>query len=417
MNKMSISKRVAFEYGYAVRVNDENTGQYPVYGSNGITGYIDSYKVEGPGVIIGRKGSVGKITYAKKHFTPTDTAYYLRLLDSNKDNMCFWYYFLGTLGLDKLNTHSAVPGLSRSIAYLLEVKIPEKIDQLKIAKVLSLLDSKIALNNKINTELEAMAKLIYDYWFVQFDFPGANGKPYKSAGGKMVYNEALKREIPKGWGVKELNQCVDAILDHRGKTPRKLGGDWTEREDGIIALSAKLVKGGKLCNLEKANKVDQAMFDKWMPEKLRDGDILMTSEAPAGEFYFIHGKTDYCMSQRLFAIRAKQTLLAPTYLYYELSKGHGYSQILGSLSGSTVFGIRQDVLRTIKVVVPDFALQKKFDRFVLPQLKQIKNLDQENLELSKLRDWLLPMLMNGQVTVKGTHQYKKGKLKHGSSIL
>jgi type I restriction enzyme S subunit len=113
-----------------------------------------------------------------------------------------------------------------------------------------------------------------------------------------------------------------------------------------------------------------------MPEKLRDGDILMTSEAPAGEFYFIYGKTDYCMSQRLFAIRAQKTLVIPSYLYYELSKGHRYSQILGSLSGSTVFGIRQDVLRTIKVVVPELRLQHIFDSIVLPRLRQIKNLDQ-----------------------------------------
>ncbi|AMO70067.1 type I restriction/modification specificity protein [gamma proteobacterium BDW918] len=193
---------------------------------------------------------------------------------------------------------------------------------------------------------------------------------------------------------------METILDHRGKTPKKLGGNWTDSENGVIALSAKLVKGGKLRNLEKANKVDRALFDKWMSAKLKDGDILMTSEAPAGEFYFIHGKTDYCMSQRLFAIRANQRLLVPSYLYYELSKGHGYSQILGSLSGSTVFGIRQDVLRTIKVVIPDFNLQQRFDESVLPQLTQIKNFDQENVELEKLRDWLLPMLMNGQVTVK-----------------
>ena len=282
------------------------------------------------------------------------------------------------------------------------IHVPPLAEQELISTLLVSIDKKIALNNKINTELEAMAKLIYDYWFVQFDFPDANGKPYKSSGGKMVYNEALKREIPEGWSVEELNQCVDTILDHRGKTPKKLGGDWTDNDDGIIALSAKLVKGGKLRNLEKANKVDRALFNKWMPEKLKDGDILMTSEAPAGEFYFIHGKTDYCMSQRLFGIRGKQELLAPTYLYYELSKGHGYSQILGSLSGSTVFGIRQDVLRTIKVVVPELALQKRFDEIVLPQLKQIKNLDQANIELSALRDWLLPMLMNGQVTVKDT---------------
>jgi len=271
--------------------------------------------------------------------------------------------------------------------------------QKSIAKVLSDLDAKIELNNLINQELEAMAKTLYDYWFVQFDFPNEQGKPYKSSGGKMVYNKDLKREIPEGWEVKELNDCVELIIDHRGKTPTKLGGEWSVNKNDIKALSAKIVKGGKLINLDQANRVSQDLYEKWMPKKLQDGDILMTSEAPAGEFYFIQDFTEYCLSQRLFALRANQSLIIPSYFYFELSKGHGYSQIQGSLSGSTVFGIRQDVLRTIKIVVPNIEIQTRFDKIVLPQLRQIKKLEKQNEQLTALRDWLLPMLMNGQVTV------------------
>ncbi|WP_269222499.1 restriction endonuclease subunit S [Flavobacterium sp. IMCC34518] len=286
---------------------------------------------------------------------------------------------------------------------ILEFEIPDFpfSVQEKIAEFLSAIDNKIQLNNKINDNLEQMAKTLYDYWFVQFDFPDANGNPYKTSGGKMVWNEELKREIPEGSEVKPLHKVIETILDHRGKTPKKLGSDWTDDENGIIALSAKIVKGGKLNNLRQANKVSKELYNKWMPTKLINGDILMTSEAPAGEFYFIQGKTDYCMSQRLFGIRANQLKIISTYLYYELSKGNGYSQIMGSLSGSTVFGIRQDVLRKILVVIPNLEIQKKFNKIVLPQLKQIKQLDEQNQELASLRDWLLPMLMNGQITVKG----------------
>ena len=291
------------------------------------------------------------------------------------------------------------------------INIPNLYNQKSIAKVLNDLNAKIELNNRINSELEAMAKTLYDYWFVQFDFPISaeqaaalgqpelKGKPYKSSGGKMVWNKELKREIPEGWEVKKLSKCVECIIDHRGKTPKKLGGDWSFDDDSIIALSAKIVKGGKLVNLAQANKVSRELFDKWMPKKLRDGDVLMTSEAPAGEFYFIHGFTEYCMSQRLFALRSDKSILESSYFYYELSKGHGFSQIQGSLSGSTVFGIRQDVLRTIEVLIPTIGIQKKFDEIVLPQLKQIKQLDLQNQQLASLRDWLLPMLMNGQVKV------------------
>ncbi|QPK62412.1 restriction endonuclease subunit S [Methylomonas sp. LL1] len=290
--------------------------------------------------------------------------------------------------------------------------------QSEIASILKILDAKIELNNRINAELEAMAKSLYDYWFVQFDFPfdfascpersrregkpAANGKPYKSSGGKMVYNPILKREIPVEWTVKNLNNCVDTILDHRGKTPTKLAGEWCNDADGIIAISAKNIKNGKLVNLESANKVNHELFNKWMPDKLKEGDILMTSEAPAGEFYFILGETKYCMSQRIFAIRANLSVIFPSVLYFELSKGNGLSQILSSLSGSTVFGIRQDVLREIKVLVPEIYLQELFNSIVLPQLKKIEIIDQETKHLEQIRDWLLPMLMNGQVTVQSS---------------
>ena len=296
---------------------------------------------------------------------------------------------------------------------LLEFLIPDYdiSTQKQIASVLSNLDSKIELNNRINRELEQMAKLLYDYWFVQFEFPvGGNFSPnlgemsagqrgYKSSGGKMVWNKELKREIPEGWEVDTLNNSIETIIDHRGKTPTKLGGDWLQKGDGITALSAKIVKGGKLLNLNQANKVSFELFEKWMPEKLKEGDILMTSEAPLGEFYYILDKTDYCLSQRLFAIRAKKSKVLPIYLYFELSKGHGYSQILGGQSGSTVFGIRQDELRKIKVLRPELTLQKNFDKIVTPLFRLIRKDESENHHLTTLRDWLLPMLMNGQVRV------------------
>lgn len=292
-----------------------------------------------------------------------------------------------------------------------EFEYPPKPIQKRIAGVLSAIDAKIELNNQINDELEAMAKLLYDYWFVQFDFPmtaaqavslgrpDLEGHPYKSSGGKMVHNPTLNRHIPEGWEPRNLGDCVVRIIDHRGKTPAKLGGDWSSKPDAITALSAKIVKHGKLIGLENANRVDRELYEKWMPHKLEEGDVLMTSEAPAGECYFILGKTEYCLSQRLFAMRANRSIVQPTYFYQELLTGHAHSEILGSLSGSTVFGIRQDVLRSIKILVPEIEIQKAFEQTVLPLFQQIRTLDFQNQELTQLRDWLLPMLMNGQVTV------------------
>nr|WP_315182481.1 restriction endonuclease subunit S [uncultured Flavobacterium sp.] len=352
-------------------------------------------------IIISARGTVGALAQIGKPMCFNQSCFGIRGKKDKVDND-FLYYALKNYvqHIKKRSQGSVFDTINLKSFDLMEIEIPKSVaEQQKIAKVLSDLDAKIEGNNRINSELEAMAKTLYDYWFMQFDFPDANGKPYKTSGGKMVWNEDLKREIPEGWEVKPLNEAIETILDHRGKTPKKLGSDWTDDENGIIALSAKIVKSGKLNNLNQANKVSKELFHKWMPTKLIDGDILMTSEAPAGEFYFIQGKTDYCMSQRLFGIRANQLKMIPSYLYYELSKGNGYSQIMGSLSGSTVFGIRQDVLRKILVVVPNLEIQKEFNEIILPMMKQIKQMDEQNQELASLRDWLLPMLMNGQVSV------------------
>lgn len=151
--------------------------------------------------------------------------------------------------------------------------------------------------------------------------------------------------------------------------------------------------------LYDANKASIHLYSKWMKEELAEGDILMTSEAPCGEFFYIVGETKYCLSQRVFAIRANTEVLNYSYLYFELSSGNGYSQIMGKVSGSTVFGIRQDELRTVNVLIPNKHLQNNFEKKVYPIYKKIRINQKQNQELAQLRDWLLPMLMNGQVTV------------------
>lgn len=372
-------------------------GNIPLYGSGGLMSFVNDYLYDGEAILLPRKGTLSNILYTNGKIWTVDTMYYATTNETA--NSYYLYSYLSILSLEHLDSGSTLPSMTKFAYGNIEIELPHIDYQNKVAKFLKSIAAKIELNSQINQELEAMAKTLYEYWFVQFDFPNEQGKPYKSSGGKMIYNKELKREIPEGWEVKELSRCIELIIDHRGKTPKKLGGDWSVETDAIIALSAKIVKDGKLKNLDQANKVSRKLYNRWMPIKLQDGDILMTSEAPAGEFYFIYGFTEYCLSQRLFAMRANKNIVLPSYFYYELSKGHGYSQIQGSLSGSTVFGIRQDVLRTVKVVIPDLSLQKKFDSIVIPQLKQIKQLDYQNQKLAELRDWLLPMLMNGQVTV------------------
>jgi type I restriction enzyme, S subunit len=371
MSKTYLKDRLIFEYGYSVRVDTESKGIYPVYGSNGITGHIDSYKVEGPGIIIGRKGSVGSVNYTEKNYTPTDTAYYVSLVDIKKDDLKFWYYYLQLLGLEKLNTHSAVPGLSREIAYFTNVNPPDLNSQKKIASVLSVLDSKIELNNRINSELESMAKTLYDYWFVQFDFPDKNGKPYKSSGGKMVWNDDLKREIPEGWG-------VDFI------------GNILERESSIIKIpTSQVLKEGIIPVIDQSQDFvagytnDTNSIIKTDKPRIIFGDH--TRIVKLINFDFARGAdgTQVMLSK---SVRMPQHLFYHSILKIDLSN-YGYARHFKFLKDN-------------KIVLPSENTANFYDRTVESYYNTIRHNIFQNKKLAELRDWLLPMLMNGQVKVE-----------------
>lgn len=370
MSKVQLRQRVAFEYGYAVRINAEKQGEYPVFGSNGATGYIDSFKEFGPGVIIGRKGSVGKVVYTDENFTPTDTAYFLRILDTKKDDLKFWYYFLPILGIHKLNTHSAVPGLSRELAYLIEADIPPIGSQQKIAAVLSALDAKIDCNKRINAELEAMAKALYDYWFVQFDFPDAHGKPYKSSGGKMVYNASLKREIPQGWGSKKIGEYAEVLK-----------GDLITAKDAKDG-SIKVVAAG----------IDFS-YNHSESNRAKNTITISGSGANAG---FINFWREPIFASDCITVRGAtdtETLL----LLYHLRFIQNH--ILSQATGSAQPHVYPSDIRGLDYVIPRGDLIDDFGKTAIPMNDQVAKNLAENQQLAQLRDWLLPLLMNGQVTV------------------
>nr|WP_017552897.1 restriction endonuclease subunit S [Heyndrickxia coagulans] len=200
-------------YGKSLTQKNRVPGKYKVYGSSGITGTHNEFLVKGPGLIIGRKGTIGNVYYEKNSFYPIDTTYYVK--ESNRYDLLFLYYKLKTLDLDKMNTHSAVPGLNREQLYSIKTKFPKITEQKAIANILSTLDEKIETNNQINEKLEEMAQALFKHWFVDFEFPNENGEPYKSSGGEMVESELGM--IPKGWKVKTINDISSEIIT--GKTP------------------------------------------------------------------------------------------------------------------------------------------------------------------------------------------------------
>ena len=277
----------------------------------------------------------------------------------------------------------------------LKFRIPSKIEQDKIAAVLSALDKKIALNKQINARLEEMAKTLYDYWFVQFDFPDANGKPYKSSGGEMVFDETLKREIPKGWEVKSLGEVVTHSIT--GLNPRD---NFSLGNGENFYVTIKNIKDNEIKFHTCAKITDEALNVINKRSKLDKGDILFTSIEPIGSTYLLHEKPkNWDINESVFSIRSKSDFITPYFLFMLLSSDEIKSFTRQVSTGSVHKGIRHESLKRFTFAYSGIDLIKNFTNLISPMQQNIFFLQKQNHHLTQLRDFLLPMLMNGQVSV------------------
>lgn len=265
-----------------------------------------------------------------------------------------------------------------NIEYLtsLKFKIPEKKEREAIENILFKLDSKIELNNKINTELEGMAKLLYDYWFVQFDFPDTNGKPYKASGGKMVYNEQLKRDIPEGWEVKELSAIAE--LKAGGDKPKILTS--TKSEECKVPIYSNGV-------------TNEGLYGFTNKAKIFKQSITVTGRG-ANVGHSVLRNIPFLPIIRLLVITPKESFHAK--FLHERIKELNFQN-----SGSAQPQITVPQISSLPILMPSAEILKKYDDITSSGVKTIVNNKEQNRQLSDLRDWLLPMLMNGQVTVGG----------------
>ena len=258
-----------------------------------------------------------------------------------------------------------------------ELPVPDIEKQRKIVKAYKTITDRIALKQKINDNLRASASIMF---FNKIRYVQCS----------ECCQETEIGRYPIEWTLSTLGDVLDTIIDRRGLTPTKLGSEWSN--EGIIALSAKSVKNHELVNLDIANHVDNDLYNRWMPQKLQSQDILMTSEAPLGEFYYLADFSTYCLSQRLFAMRANKTIIEPTVLYFQLTDSIGKHQIDIRKTGTTVTGIRQSELIQVPIIVPPMNIQKEFARFCNPIMITIEKNADEIRQLFKLQEMLLSRL-------------------------
>jgi len=365
-------------------------GLYPAYGGNGIISYISKWNYPENTIIIGRVGAnCGAVHFSNSKCWVTDNA--LAFIVNKNNDPYFVYYLLKLIDLNNFHIGSSQPLITQSIINNIDFDyIIDKQEQSKISKVLKTIDKKIIKNNNINEQLNLISQTLYDYWFLQFEFPNEEGKPYKSSGGKMVWNEELKREIPKGWIVENLMEtsiCKDI----------KAGVDYFDTKNYLPTanINGETITDGEnvtYVNRENRANMQPIKYSVWFA-KMKNS--IKHLSIPNNSEWFIN---KYILSTGFQGLKCSEDSFSFIHCVVNSSWFETYKDVLSH--GATQEGVNNEDLKNIKFAVPTDKILKQFSKIVLSVLERKFAIIKENYELSSLRDFLLPLLMNGQVTFK-----------------
>lgn len=380
MHKYTLQNLIHINNGMDYRHLEKGT--IPVYGSGGYMTSIDQFLHEGESILLPRKGSLDNIMFVDGKFWTVDTMYWATV-NTKLANAYYLYNLLKILDFAGVRSGSTLPSMTSSAYYNIPVTLPNVKVQDSIANILKSINSKIELNNKINTELETIAKDLYNYWFVQFDFPDEFRRPYKSSGGKMVYNDVLKREIPEGWEVKNLLDIVEWIS---GAQPPKATFIYQPQNGYVRFIQNRDYAGDSNVTYIKESKNNKVcnVFD-----------IMMDKYGEAGRVrYGLEGAYNVALSKIKVNIQYGQE-----YIRKFLESDSVYNYLYNACMASTRASLNGEILGNLNIAIPNDTLLKNFEMQNKQIINQILQNKQENETLSNLRDFLLPMLMNGQVSV------------------
>ncbi|GEA51156.1 type I restriction-modification enzyme, S subunit [Vibrio inusitatus NBRC 102082] len=380
MKEYKLGDIVTFHYGKSLPKTKRINGPFPVMSSAGVTGWHNESLVKGPGVIVGRKGSIGTVFYEKRDFFPIDTCYFLTVNEPQVVDLKFLYYLLLGSNLKDLNSDAAVPGLNRDIAYSQKFLIPELNVQEKVVELIDDYNDLIENNNRRITILEDMAQSLYREWFVNFRYPDhadnldADGNP------KLV--DLPLGLIPEGWEVKPLGELVE----FKRKTIKK--GTVSENTP-YMGLEHFPRKSIALSNWEEVSEIgsNKLAFSR--------GDILFGKIRP--NFHKVGvAQVDGLCSSDTFVLSPKErthhSLIAMVTFSNEF-----VAQAVQTAQGSKMPRASWDVLQEFAVYVPDLKTLESFNSVVTPAIEQIRALSLKNRNLKLQRDMLLPKLISGQI--------------------
>ncbi|MFC4550227.1 MULTISPECIES: restriction endonuclease subunit S [Halorussus] len=365
------------EYGSSLPKKEREDGPYPVFGSNGRSGWHSDYHIEAPGIIVGRKGVNLGIEWSDEDFNVIDTAYYINRdsLQTASINLRFLYYNLLDFDLDRLKSGSAVPGLNRNDFYEETIAVPPLNEQRKIAAILENIDRRIETNNEITELLEEMSQTLFKRRFVSFD-------EYE---GEMEYDEDLENKIPSKWEKKSLEDIADFL---NGKAWQQFESE--EDENNLPVIKIKELRNGVT---EDSDRVNESIC----PNEyiIEDGRVIFSWSASLVLDLWTEDKA--FLNQHLFKVTSEDY---PRWFFYEWINYHIQRfREIAEAKKTTMGHIKRSDLKEAKVIVPPRNELESTSKEIEPIFKTIINRRVENRNLENLRETLLPKLMSGEVRV------------------
>lgn len=363
---------LVIHYGKSLPAKNRLEGEFPVYGSSGITGYHNEYLVKGPGIIVGRKGSIGTVYFCEKDFFPIDTVYFIEVIKEKLD-LGYAYYLLQQSGLSNLNTDAAVPGLNRDIFYSVKVEIPSIEAQRAIAKPIFLIDSIIKNNFEQIQNYEKLIETYYSKWFIKFKFP--NHEQVKFVDG-----------IPEGW----LNTPLKQVMSTNPSTLKK--GELDE----ILYVDISSVGQGKIESFTQYHIDDAPGRAK---RKVQHGDVIWSCVRPNRKQYALiqNPQTNLIVSTGFTVLRS--TKIPFTYLTALAASDDFCGYLTSVAQGAAYPAVTYKDFEDYELLLPPKSLLDKFHEVVEPMYEQIHILQTQNQKLQDLKETLLPRLMSGEIDV------------------